>query len=179
MSTEKKAGTPTGITNSDFHELFIDGLQDIYWAESHLVKALPKMIKGASSSTLKAGIEKHLKETETHVQRLEQIFTSLGEPAKAKVCEAMKGLLKEAEEIMDETKNMDAAVIDAAIIFAGQKIEHYEIATYGGLAAMSTHLEDKRVNAMLSQTLEEEKKADALLSQVAVNEVNPKAATAK
>jgi len=175
MATTSSSTNPR-LKNTDLYEFFKDGLQDIYWAENHLVKALPKMMKASTSPKLKAGLEKHVKETEEHVSRLDQIFEMLGEKAKAKTCQAMKGLLEEAEEIMTETKSLAPAVRDAAIILASQKVEHYEIATYGGLAALAKQMDTMDVANLMLKTLEEEKQADALLSQVAEQEVNPQAA---
>lgn len=163
----------------DLYELFHDGIQDIYWAESHLVKALPKMIKAASSSSIKAGIENHLKETTGHVARLEEVFAKLGEKAKAKTCEAMKGILEEAEELLSETKGMQPAVVDVAILMASQKVEHYEIATYGNLIGIAKVMGETEIANLLTQTLSEENKASALLNTIAENEVNKKAASAK
>lgn len=151
-------------------ELLEDGLQDIYWAEKHLTKALPKMKKNATSPKLKKAIEDHLSQTEEHVTRLEKVFESLGKKAKTKKCEAMVGLLKEGEEILEETEN--GAVRDAGIIAAAQKVEHYEIATYGTLATYAKLLGKNEALDLLVLTLEEEKKADKLLTSIAKKEVN-------
>ena len=178
VKNEQSQKAKKGLEKSDFYELFLDEIQDIFWAEQHLVKALPNMIKAANSPTLKAGIENHLKETENHVNRLKEVFSLLGEEPKAKTCEAMKGLLEEAEELISDTKDMDPSVIDAAIIMASQKVEHYEIATYGSLTSIANSLDQKEIGDLLHQNLTEEKKANDLLSQVAEKEVNVKAAKA-
>lgn len=153
-------------------DLFLDELKDIYWAEQHLVKALPKMSKGATSEDLKQTIDEHLEQTKGHVERLEQVFESIGEKAKAVKCEAMDGLLKEANELLTET-DKGTEVRDVAIISACQKVEHYEIASYGTLKALATTLGYKAAVKLLNQTLEEEKTADDLLTKVGetVNEL--------
>lgn len=152
-------------------ELFIDEMKDIYWAEQHLAKALPKMIKGATSEELKNAITNHLEQTKNHVTRLESAFESIGEKAKAVKCEAMAGLLKEAEELLTETEK-GTEVRDVAIISAAQKVEHYEIASYGTLKTLAGNLGFTDAANLFNETLEEEKAADAILSQVAdtVNE---------
>ncbi len=134
--TGKGASNPTGKTgkmeNSEFHKFFVDELKDIYWAEKHLVKALPKMKKAATSPELAAAFDKHTQETQVHCETLEQVFELLGEKASAKKCDAMEGLLAEAESIIDDTDS-GTLVRDAGLILAAQKVEHYEIATYGTL----------------------------------------------
>lgn len=154
-------------------DLFEDGLKDIYWAEKALLKALPKMEKNASDEGLKKGIAKHLKETENHVQRLEECFAELGIKPKAEKCDAMAGLLEEGEGIMQETKV--GAVRDAGIIAAAQKVEHYEIATYGTLAAFAKVLGHKKSLKHLLSTLNEEKQCDLDLSGLADTALNTKA----
>ncbi len=151
-------------------ELFVDSLKDIYWAEKALVKALPKMGKNATSENLIATINDHIAVTEEQVSRLEQVFDLIGEKASAKKCEAMEGLIKEGESIMEETQ--EGPVRDAGIIGASQKIEHYEIATYGTLAAFAQTLGEDEALKLLQQTLEEEKEADSLLTEVAYNNIN-------
>src|SRR5882672_12597856 len=115
--------------NNNLHELLIEELRDIYHAEGQLLKALPKMAKAATSERLKEGFERHLEETEQHVERLERAFENLGEPVKGKKCQAMEGLIEEAKDTMD--KHAESPVLDAGLICAAQKIEHYEIASYG------------------------------------------------
>ena len=171
MATKTNQG---GERESAFRELFIDELKDIYWAEKALVKALPKMAKKASNSELVAAIDDHLAVTETHVERLEQVFEILGEKAAAKKCEAMDGLITEAEELMKEVK--DEVVRDAAIISAAQKVEHYEIASYGTLCAFAKTLGEDEIAGILEQTLNEEKQADETLTTVAESSINLEAA---
>jgi ferritin-like metal-binding protein YciE len=151
-------------------ELFVDSLKDIYWAEKALTKALPKMAKNATSEDLINTINDHLTVTEEQVSRLEQVFDLIGEKASAKKCEAMEGLIKEGESIMEETQQ--GPVRDAGIIGASQKIEHYEIATYGTLAAFAQTLGEEEALQLLQQTLDEEKQADTLLTEVAYNNIN-------
>ena len=158
---------------TELQEFFEEGLQDIYWAEKQLVKALPKMKKNATSAKLKDAINKHIEETTIHVTRLEEVFTIVGKKARAKKCDAMEGLLKEAEGILKETQN--GAVRDAAIIAAAQKVEHYEIATYGTLATYAKQLGMKDAKTLLGATLNEEEKCDKGLSKLAISEVNLKA----
>lgn len=165
-ATEKQLSGRKPEAESALKELFIDELKDIYWAEQHLVKALPKMMKNATSDELKNTIQEHLTQTENQVVRLEQVFESIGEKAKAVKCEAMDGLLKEADELMKETEK-GTEVRDVAIISAAQKVEHYEIASYGTLCALAGTLGFTDAVELLQQTLEEEKQADQLLTQAA------------
>src|SRR5690606_21613586 len=155
-------------------ELFIDGLKDIVYAERALLKALPKMMNNASEPKLKAASEDHIAVTEGQVQRLEQVFEILGESNRGKKCEAIEGLIKEGESIMEETEV--GPVRDAGIIAASQKIEHYEIASYGTLAAFANTLGETEIVALLEATLAEEKEADALLTESAYNSINFEAA---
>jgi ferritin-like metal-binding protein YciE len=159
--------------SESLRELFLHELKDIYWAEKELVKALPKMIKKASTPELADAITKHLDETHNHVERLEAVFEALGEKAKAEKCEGMKGLLDEAEEIVGEYG--EGKVRDAAIIASAQKVEHYEISAYGTLIAFARNLGQDDVLKHLQDTLDEEKAADATLTEIAVSEVNPDA----
>ncbi|MDF2932802.1 MAG: hypothetical protein K0R36_2133 [Chryseobacterium sp.] len=159
---------------SGLRELFIDELKDIVYAERALVKALPKMAKNATEPKLIAAIEEHVKVTEGQVQRLDQIFELLGESNRGKKCDAMEGLIKEGESIMEETEA--GPVRDAAIISASQKIEHYEIASYGTLVAFAKTLGEDEVASLLEATLAEEKEADALLTDSAYNSINFEAA---
>ena len=156
-------------------ELFIDGIKDIYWAENHLVKNLPKMQRAASSVELVTAIENHLNETKVHVERLVKIFGLLDEKAEAKKCDAMEGLTKEGEGIIESTE-AGTATRDVGIILASQKVEHYEIASYGGLAQLARTLGLEEVAAVLEETLAEEKKADLLLTDIAESKINFKAA---
>lgn len=160
---------------SALKELFIDSLKDLYWAEKHLTKALPKMVKKATSDELISALETHLKETENQITRLDQVFESIGEKSGAKKCDAMEGLIKEAEGIMSETED-GTMTRDVGIIAAAQKVEHYEIASYGTVRTIADVLGYTKASALLSETLEEEKNADSLLTQVAESYVNEPAA---
>lgn len=157
----------------DLRDFLLDGLKDLYWAEKALVKNLPKMEKNATSPKLKKAIQNHLKETQNQVARLEDAFKAMGEKAKAQKCDAMDGLLKEAESIMEETE--PGAIRDAAIIAAAQKVEHYEIASYGTMATYAKLLGEKEVKKLLGETLNEEKTCDKDLTKLATSEINLKA----
>jgi ferritin-like metal-binding protein YciE len=152
-------------------EFFINSLKDIYWAEKALTKALPKMVKNATSKELKKAFTDHLEETKKQIGRLEEVFESLGQKAQAKKCEAMQGLIEESEEIISETKD-DSSTRDAALIIAAQKVEHYEIATYGGLIQLAKTMNKPAIAKTLVATLNEEKKADELLTKVAEASIN-------
>jgi ferritin-like metal-binding protein YciE len=145
-------------------KVFEDTLKDIYWAEKHLVKALPKMSKAAYDENLSAAFEEHLRETEGHVERLEQIFEQLGKKAQAKKCEAMEGLVEEGKEAIEEYEEGYAR--DAALIIAAQKIEHYEIAAYGSLKAHAKMMGEQEVVSLLQETEEEEGNADKKLTEI-------------
>jgi len=177
QSTTQSNGKSGGMKSSQLMQLFEDELKDIYWAEKALVKAIPKMAKQATSEDLVAALEHHLEETKGQVDRLEQVFESIGKKASAKTCEAMKGLLEEGEGIMDECEA--GPMRDAGIISAGQKIEHYEIASYGTLRQFAQTLGLKEAVGLLEQTLEQEKAADQKLTSVAVLAVNIQAASEK
>ena len=151
-------------------ELFVDSLKDIYWAEKALTKAIPKMAKNATSAKLTEGLTAHLVETEEQISRLEKVFELIGEKAVAKKCDAMDGLIEEGKSIMEETEV--GAVRDAGIIAASQKIEHYEIATYGTLAAWAKTLGEEEAAALLVESLLEEKNADQTLTDAAYNDIN-------
>lgn len=161
---------PKTTAAEGLRDLFIDELKDIYWAEKALVKALPKMVKNATTGNLIIAIEKHHEETKNHVSRLEEVFSLIGEKAVAKKCDAMDGLLKEGESILEDTE--PGAVRDAGIILASQKIEHYEIATYGTLVAYAGTLGEIKAAELLKETLEEEKNADSILTYAAYNYIN-------
>lgn len=171
-STTKKTPAKKGAAKQ-LEDLFEDSLKDIYWAEKALIKALPKLQKNATDEKLKNAIEQHLIETEEHVSRLEATFESIGVKAQAKKCDAMQGLLDEANSIIEETE--PGTVRDAGIIAAAQKVEHYEIATYGTLAAFAKVLEERDAMKNLLDTLEEEKNCDNLLTQLADTNLNSKA----
>lgn len=159
---------------SKLGKLFEDELKDIYWAEQALMKAIPKMIKNASSPELVEALENHLAETENHVSRAEEVFEVIGKKATAKKCEAMEGLIKEAEELMEDSD--EGVMRDAAIISAAQKVEHYEIASYGTLRTFAQTLGLDEAVSLLESTLDEEKNADAILTEVAESTINIEAA---
>jgi ferritin-like metal-binding protein YciE len=169
-TSKKKQAGDGSMQSSQLMKLFEDELKDIYWAEKALTKAIPKMIKNATSEELVTALENHLSETETHVSRVERVFELLGKKASAKKCEAMEGLIKEAEEIMQDCE--EGAMCDAGIISAGQKVEHYEIASYGTLRQFAETLGLTEAADLLEETLSEEKAADDKLSEVAMSAVN-------
>ena len=146
-------------------ELYIDELRDLYSAENQLVKALPKLAKAAESDGLREGFEEHLEQTQGHVDRLEKIFSDLGENPKGKKCVGMEGLVKEGSEVMGE--DFEGAVMDAALIGAAQRVEHYEIAAYGTVCEFSRILGESEHTSLLEQTLEEEKETDQKLTELA------------
>jgi ferritin-like metal-binding protein YciE len=158
--------------DNDLHELFLDELSDLYSAEKQLTKALPKMIKAAQAQELKDAIAAHLKETEGHVGRLEQVAESLEEKLKRKTCAAMEGLVKEASELLEEQKGKSS--LDAAIIAAAQKVEHYEIASYGTVRAWAEEMGQAEAVELLNETLEEESAADEKLTEIAETLTNEK-----
>jgi len=175
-STAPKPQNKTGkMEDSEFHKFFVDELKDIYWAEKHLSKALPKMKKAATSPELAAAFDKHTAETESHIDTLEQIFSLLEEKAVAKKCDAMAGLLEEANGIIEETEE-GTMIRDAGLILAAQKVEHYEIATYGTLKVFAENMGHTEVADLLSQTLENEKATDVALTEIAEGFVNQDAA---
>lgn len=160
---------------STLKDLFLEELRDIYHAEGQLVKALPKMAKTVNNADLKAAIEQHLKETKGQVNRLERVFDAIGEKARGKKCEGMAGLIDEGKEWMEEDADPD--VLDAGIIAAAQKVEHYEIATYGCLCTWARQLDLDEAANLLGQNLEEEKAADMKLSELAESHINAQAET--
>lgn len=176
----KKAETETTeiAEESALNELFIDELKDIYWAEKHLAKALPKMAKAATSEELRAAIETHLAETENQITRLESVFESIEEKAAAKKCDAMEGLIKEGESIIKDTED-GSITRDAGLISAAQKIEHYEIASYGTLRTLASTLGYDEAVELLDATLQEEKKTDGLLTELAEAGINQNAKSEK
>lgn len=182
MATANSKSTPmaerTPADESALKELFVDELKDIYWAEQHLAKGLKKLAEGSTSEKLKAAFTTHLSETEGQITRLEKVFESIGEEASAKKCEAMNGLLKEAEELLSDTEK-GTEVRDVALISAAQKCEHYEIATYGTLKTLAGVLGYTDAQGMLEETLAEEKNADKLLTEIAEGGVNVSAENEK
>lgn len=161
--------------HSRFHNLFMEELKDIYWAEKHLVKALPKMQKAATSEELAEAIQEHIMVTKEQVNRLEQVFEMMGARATAKKCEAMEGLIAEGQTVIEDTDE-DTAVRDAGLIIAAQKIEHYEIASYGSLCALANKMGKSEIASLLEQTLNEEKETDQLLTEIAETSINEEAA---
>ena len=180
MATSKTIGkhVGAGASNSLLKEFFVDELKDIYYAEKQIAKTLPKMKKAATSEELKKAFESHLTMTQEQIERLEKVFEKLGEKAKGKTCEAIEGIIKEGEVIISETDSK-TATRDVGLIFAAQKVEHYEIATYGGLAQLAETLGLSEVAELLHTTLEEEKQTDVLLTTIAENHVNYDAADEK
>jgi ferritin-like metal-binding protein YciE len=163
--------TMNTVADSKLKEFFIEQLQDIYWAEKKLVKKLPKLQQAATTQQLKDAIGNHHTQTKTHVERLEKVFALMGLEADAKKCPAMAGILEEGEDIIDDTDE-GSSQRDVGIIFAAQKAEHYEIASYGGLAQLAKTLGFTEAKELLGQTLTEEKQADEMLSQIAESGIN-------
>ncbi len=175
-SGSKQAATKTPSrtkhsSDSALEEFFVDELKDIYWAEKKLVKTLPKLQKAANSDELKQAFGNHLTETEGHVERLEQAFEMLGHKPQAKKCDAMEGITEEGASVIEDTK-AGTATRDVALVLAGQKAEHYEIATYGGLIQIAKTLGHNDVANLLQQTLQEEKNADQILTGIAEGGIN-------
>ena len=159
------------MTNESLKELYIDELRDLYSAETQLVKALPKLAKAATSEELSAAFEEHLEQTNGHVQRLEQIFESLDESPKGKKCVGMEGLIKEGSELTGE---FEGELLDAGLISAAQRVEHYEIAAYGTVAAFAELLGETEQQSLLNETLQEEKETDEKLTELS-REINVQA----
>ena len=153
------------MEHKDLMELFVDELKDLYSAESQLIKALPKMAKAATSENLRAGFEHHLEQTKEHARRIEEICTELGEKPTGKKCGGMEGLIGEGKEMMEE---FDGDVLDAALISAAQRVEHYEIAGYGTVRTYAELLGKDRAVELLEETLQEEKETDQKLTELAV-----------
>lgn len=164
------------IDHPEFLEFFIEQLKDIYWAEKQLATALPKMQKAATSMDLALAFEKHKIETDTHILTLEEVFDLLGEKAAAKKCDAMAGLLEEANTLIEETAK-GSMVRDASLILAAQKVEHYEIATYGTLSVLAERMGHTAAAKLLLQTLANEKETDLALTAIAESFVNEQAAS--
>jgi ferritin-like metal-binding protein YciE len=161
---------------NNLHDVLLDTIKDLYHAEKQLVKALPKMAKGANSDELRTAIEEHLEVTEGQVQRLEQVFEELDMSPKAKVCHGMMGIVEEGKEVLDQHKGSNPAASDAALIAAAQKVEHYEIAAYGSARSFAETLGMNRVAELLEESLNEEEEADEKLSALAESSVNEAAA---
>jgi ferritin-like metal-binding protein YciE len=164
----------SSLALNSFDDLFVEQLQDLYDAEQRLVKALPKMAAAANSSALKTAFQDHLRQTQNHVIRLEQVFKQIGKPASSKTCEAMKGLIAEGDEVV--SANGDPDVKDAALIAAAQRVEHYEIAGYGTVRTFAQRLGHQGAARLLQETLDEEAATDKKLTALAEQSINPKAA---
>src|SRR5271154_6363046 len=162
------------MADKNLNDLFYDTLKDIYFAERQILKSLPKLAKAAKSPELKTAFLTHRDETEEHVERLQQVFEMIGKRPQAKTCEAIKGILEEGDEVMEDYGASEA--LDAGLLAGGQAVEHYEMSRYGTLKTWATQLGMKDASALLDQTLQEEKKTDALLSKLAQTKVNLKAA---
>ena len=176
---DMQSGTMTrSMYDSKLREFFIDELQDILWAEKKLVKSLPKLQEAATTQQLKRAFSDHLEQTKNHVIRLENVFRILGEEPNATKCQAMAGIIDEAGDIIDYTEK-GTAQRDVGLIFAGQKAEHYEIATYGGLVQLAKTLGQTEAAAILGETLGEEKEADKLLTRIAEESINYQASQEK
>jgi len=176
--TSKKSSSakPVGEGNPELLKLFVDQIKDIYWAEKHLLKALPKMQKAATTSELQDAIETHTEQTKGHVDRLEDIFALLDQKPQAKKCDGMEGLVEEGESIIEET-DKGTATRDVGIILSAQKVEHYEISSYGGLATLAKTIGRDDIAEILEETLSEEKETDELLTKIAEGKINYAAAT--
>ncbi|PWJ59170.1 ferritin-like metal-binding protein YciE [Dyadobacter jejuensis] len=174
-TSKKKAKNQITATDSEkLKSLFVDGLQDIYWAEKNLSKALTKMTKNTTSDELKEAFETHQKQTEGHIDRLESVFQMVGEKAKTKKCPAMEGLIEEANEIISDTED-GSMVRDCGLIMAAQKVEHYEMASYGTLRNIARTLGYEDAAKQLQLTLDEEGETDHLLTELAETYVNQEA----
>lgn len=159
------SGEDAAMEENGLKELYIDELRDLFDAENQLLKALPKMAKAATSKELRSGFEAHLEQTQEHVQRLEQIFSELGEKPTGKKCKGMQGLIAEGKEMMEE--DFEGALMDAALISAAQRVEHYEIAAYGTVRTYAKILGEEDAVSLLEETLEEEKETDEKLTEIA------------
>ncbi|HET6540089.1 MAG TPA: ferritin-like domain-containing protein [Chryseolinea sp.] len=182
MATTAKSPATKRIKSQDpksaLLSFFVDEVKDIYWAEKHLIKALPKMKKAATSPELQEAFEAHLQQTQEHVTRLEEVFNLIGEKAQAKKCDAMEGLIAEGEKVIEHTED-GSATRDVGLIVSAQKVEHYEIAAYGGLAQLAKTLGRDDIKELLGTTLSEEKHADELLTEIAESNINYEASEEK
>jgi ferritin-like metal-binding protein YciE len=165
----------SGSYSPEFKDFFVEELKDIYWAEKHLTKALPKMQKACTSEELRNAFADHLQVTQMQVTRLEQAFEMLGAKAVAKKCDAMAGLVEEANGIIEETEK-GTNIRDVGLVIAAQKVEHYEIAAYGGLVTLAKTMGNEELSALLEETLAEEKETDELLTSLAEGGINSAAA---
>ncbi len=161
--------------NNGLRDLFIEELKDIYWAEKAIVKAIPKMVSKATGNELVLALEEHLTSTRTHIKRLDRVFDLIGEEVAEKKSKAIQGLIEEAENLLKDL-DKERPIRDAGIIAAAQKVEHYEIASYGTLVSFATMLGESDIAELLSETLNDEKETDQLLTQIALAFSNPDAA---
>jgi ferritin-like metal-binding protein YciE len=166
----------SAVKEKDLHDLFLDQLKDIYFAEKQILKALPRMAKAATSDKLRAAFEKHHDETEGQIERLEQVFELIDKPAKGRTCDAILGILDEGKEVMDEYKGTEA--LDAGLLAAAQAVEHYEIARYGTMKAWAVRLGMKDAVKLIDETLQQERKTDKDLTALAEAGVNSEALAA-
>lgn len=173
-TSRSRSASKEVMPGSMLHEFFMDTLKDIYWAEKAQVKAMQKMMKNTTTEDLKDAFEQHRTQTETHVERLEQVFEMMGKKAQAKKCPAMQGLIEEAQEVMEETED-DTYTRDCALIVSAQKAEHYEIASYGSLVTLARAMGHTEAADLLQETLDEEKETDELLTQIAEGFINEEA----
>lgn len=171
-SRSNAAQTQTQVKQTPFEKLFVDLLKDVYWAEQHLVKSLPDLINAATTNSLKESFENHLELTNEHVTRVEKVFDLLGVPAEAVKCDAMDALVKEANKVIEETPE-GSMTRDAGLIISAQKVEHYEIASYGSLVQVALTLEHYKAADLLEMTLMEEEDTDRELTMIAESEINP------
>ena len=162
------------MKKSDFHKFFVEEIKDLYWAENALLKELPKMEKAATSKELAESFAKHAKETKQHIKRLEKIFKHLGENPEGVLCEAMQGILKEGKSIISDTTK-ETMTRDAGLVLAAQKVEHYEIATYGTLKVFANHMGHTEIEQLLAETLDNEKATNGTLTGLAERFINKKA----
>ena len=160
-------------TESNLKDIFLDELADVYHADKQLTKALPKMVKAAQSDELREALEEHLKETEGQIERLDEVFAAVDEKVKTKTCKGMQGIVEEADELVKENKGTPG--LDAVIISAAQKVEHYEIASYGTLVAWAERMGNDEAARLLGETLDEEKEADHKLTNIAETLANQEA----
>ena len=163
-----------GLFSKDINDLFVHTLRDIYYAEKQIVKSLPEMIEKANNPQLKQGFQTHLRESENHVKRLDQVFELIGKQAQGVDCPAIDGIIEEAEDVAGEVQ--DKTVLDAALIAAAQAVEHYEMTRYGTLIAWAKQMGHNNAVTLLNQTLEEEKATDKKLTQMAESQINRRAA---
>jgi len=174
---ENKTGMQSAESKKDssgssyLEKFFTDQLKDIYYAEKKILEGLDKMVEAATTDELKDAFKEHHSQTEKHVKRLEKVFGLLGKKAEGEKCEAIEGILKEAESIIEDTEE-GSMTRDAALIFAAQKVEHYEIATYGGLVQFAITIGEHEAADILDRTLREEENTDALLTEIAENDIN-------